>query len=182
MTRYNLFPSPTYSSLSILFPAPPVPPSLGLRDTKNWSRLLLYTTLIGSKELIGQIIDHMSPGSILRPHTGQRYRSVQLPTEVSNVNHLPPHKMIPTRTRSCYRIRDIHSRLRRKKMKLHDMFELAADKRAGSFMFLLVSHVEGARHRGLTKKNFHHRPTYISTRSKHVFRALRSVIFDVLFT
>lgn len=40
--------------------------SLGLRDTKNWSRLPHYTPLIGSRELIGQTIDHTSSESIAR--------------------------------------------------------------------------------------------------------------------
>lgn len=56
---------PSLSSLPVPSDASSVL-SLGLRDTKNWSRLPHYTPLIGSRELIGQTIDHMSSESIAR--------------------------------------------------------------------------------------------------------------------
>lgn len=82
MARYNLFPSPTHSSLFVLSLHPRNPSSilsLGLRDTKNWSRLPHYTPLIGSGELIGQTIDHMSSESIAR----------DTPSDVTNPSNFP---------------------------------------------------------------------------------------------
>lgn len=87
MARYNLFPSPTHSSRFVLSLHPRDPSSilsLGLRDTKNWSRLPHYTPLIGSGELIGQTIDHMSSESIARDTPSDVTNSSNFPLEFLN--------------------------------------------------------------------------------------------------
>ena len=87
MARYNLFPSPTHSSLFVLSLHPRDPSSilsLGLRDTKNWSRLPYYTPLIGSGELIGQTIDHMSSESIARDTPSDVTNPFNFPLEFLN--------------------------------------------------------------------------------------------------